>query len=74
MCGPTLVLKRGQEAGGHVYCRHCGGEYAVGRGDGGLVTTPTGRKGSPRDLEPEVDVELIARAVRESARALPRLA
>lgn len=70
MCGPTLVLRQGQAAGEQVYCRNCAGEYRVEAHDGQLVTTPTGGKGTPKDLEPEADVDLIGRFVRESARAL----
>lgn len=70
MCGPTLVLRKGQRAGGHVYCRSCGGEYATETRAGELAVRPTGRTGSARDLEPEADTELIGRVVRESARAL----
>lgn len=70
MCGPTLVLRRGQAAGEHVYCRNCGGEYRIEAGDRGTVAVPTGRVGSARDLEPEADIDLIARLVRESAHAL----
>lgn len=70
MCGPTLVVRKGQVAGEHVYCRNCTGEYRIDESDGGLVTVATGRRGSARDLEPEPDVDLIARFVRESARAL----
>ncbi len=69
-CGPTLVLRRGQAAGTHVYCRNCGGEYRVGSDQGRLLTVATGRKGSAKDLEPEADTELIARLVRESARVM----
>lgn len=69
MCGPTLVLRRGQ-ATGHVYCRNCGGEYRIEAGDDRLLAVPTGRVGSARDLEPEADIDLIARLVRESAHAL----
>lgn len=70
MCGPTLVLRRGQAAGEHIYCRNCGGEYRTEAGDDGTIAVPTGRAGSPRDLEPEADIDLIARLVRESAHAL----
>ena len=70
MCGPTLVLRKGQSAGEHIYCRSCTGEYVTEEREGQLVVTPTGRMGSPRDVEPEADVELIARLVRESAHAL----
>ncbi|MBI4987111.1 MAG: HD-GYP domain-containing protein [Rhodocyclales bacterium] len=70
MCGPTLVLKNGQAAGDKVYCRHCTGEYVAESRDGRLVTVPTGRMGTAKDLEPEADTELIAGFVRESARAL----
>jgi hypothetical protein len=70
MCGPTLVLRRDQKAGDSVYCPACTGEYAVESGDGALVTSFTGRKATPAQLEPEADTLLIACVVRESARAL----
>lgn len=70
MCGPTLVLKRDQQAGEHVYCRSCSDEYKTVLQDGALVTQPTGSMGQAKDLEPEADTALIARLVHESARAL----
>ncbi|MDD2741759.1 MAG: HD-GYP domain-containing protein [Rhodocyclaceae bacterium] len=70
MCGPTLVLRKDQAAGDHVYCRSCSGEYVTTLEDGKLRTQPTGQMGSPADLEPEADNALITRLVRESARAL----
>ncbi len=70
MCGPTLVVKRGQKSGEHIYCRNCTGEYLTESRAGRLVTVPTGRMGTPKDLEPEADSALIAGIVRESARAL----
>jgi HD-GYP domain-containing protein (c-di-GMP phosphodiesterase class II) len=70
MCGPTLVLLREQRAGEHVYCRNCAGEYRTEMRAGRLATVPTGRQGSPADREAKADTELIARLVRESARAL----
>ncbi len=70
MCGPTLVLRKGQQAGEHIYCRSCTGEYLTENQEGRLITKPTGRMGSPQDVEPEADTELISRLVRESAHAL----
>ena len=70
MCGPTLVLRRGQKSGSHVYCRSCKGEFVVENGPAGLVTKATGNKGSAQDVEAEADSELIERLVRESARAI----
>jgi len=70
MCGPTLVLRKGQAAGEHVYCRNCSGEYLTKMDEGKLVTKPTGRLGRPQDVEPEADIDLITRFVRESAHAL----
>lgn len=35
-----------------------------------LSIAPTGAKGSPKQLEPEADTELIGKLVRDSARAL----
>jgi hypothetical protein len=70
MCGPTLVQRRGQKAGDHIYCRSCSGEYLAEERAGRLAAVPTGRMGGPRELEPEADTALIAGVVRESARAL----
>lgn len=70
MCGPTLVLKKGQTAGDRVYCHSCTGEYLTESRAGKLVAVPTGRLGVAKDLEPEADTELISGFVRESARAL----
>jgi len=70
MCGPVVVVAAEQQPGEHVYCRSCGGEYVAELREGRLETVATGRKGTPRDLEPVADVGLIARVVRESARAL----
>lgn len=70
VCGPTLVLRKGQGAGEHLYCRSCTGEYVTKIDDGKLVAKPTGRMGRPQDVEPEADIDLIARFVRESAHAL----
>lgn len=70
MCGPTLVLRKDQQAGDSVYCRSCTGEYQITAEDGHLVSKFTGRTASPKELEPAADGELISRLVRESARAL----
>lgn len=71
MCGPTLVLKRSQQAGEHIYCRNCGGEFALEAEDARLVARPTGRAGSPADLQPDVDHELIRKVVREAVDRMP---
>ncbi len=71
MCGPVLVLKRSQQAGEHIYCRNCGGEFALEAEDARLVARPTGRSGSPADLQPDVDHDLIRRVVREAVERMP---
>lgn len=70
MCGPTIVVRRDHRSGDRVYCRHCGGEERVERNGAAIRAIPTGRKGTPEDLQPEVDVALIDSLVRESARLL----
>jgi hypothetical protein len=70
MCGPTLVVRRDNQAGDHVYCHACTGEYALAQQDGQLAAVPTGRMATPAELEPEADTTLISQVVRESARAL----
>ncbi len=70
MCGPTLVIRKGQNAGDYIYCRSCTGEYITEYEDGKLISKPTGKMGQPKDLEPDVDNALIGRLVLESAHAL----
>lgn len=66
VCGPTLVVARRQPAGSNVYCPGCGGEFRV-ENKTPLRVKPTGRRGTPRDLQPAPDIELISRLVREAA-------
>lgn len=69
MCGPTLVVRREQHGGDAVFCRSCGGGYRLegGHDDGPLKAVPAGRMGSPAELEPLADTELIGRFVRDTA-------
>lgn len=68
-CGPTLVVRREQQAGETLFCRSCGGGYRLEEGhDGSLVkAVPTHTRGTAADLEPEVDEALIQRFVGDSA-------
>jgi len=63
ICGPTIVITRQHQHGDHVYCRHCGGESELSRCDGAIQIQPTGRQGSPKNLEPEIDTALIKELV-----------
>ncbi len=70
MCGPTLVVRREQHSGDAVFCRNCGGAYRLegGHDDAPLKAVPTGGQGSPAELEPLADIDLIGRFVRDTAR------
>lgn len=70
MCGPTLVVQKDQGVGDHTYCRSCSGEFKLEEKEGSLVTQMTGKLGRPKNLEPEVDRDLIAKIVRDSAQHL----
>lgn len=70
MCGPTIVVSRHHRSGDRVYCRHCGGENEVRREGARLSITPTGRRGTSRNLEPEIDNSLLEELVQESSRHL----
>lgn len=69
-CGPVIVLRKKHQHGDKVYCPSCTGEYTLVSQGSSLSIAPTGAKGSPKQLEPEADTELIGKLVRDSARAL----
>lgn len=71
MCGPTLVLRREQCPDDLLYCRNCGGEFIVTLADSALQAVPTGGRGTPADLEPLADANLIAQVVMEAVNAMP---
>lgn len=73
MCGPTLVIKREHQVGDALFCRNCGGGFHLEARPEGLLAQPTGKAGSPADLEPELDVALIGRTLDAAASALLRL-
>lgn len=52
--GPTVVLKKGQAAGEHVYCRSCAGEYVTEQREDQLVTVLTGSVGTLKALIPSL--------------------
>jgi hypothetical protein len=70
MCGPTIVVRKEQQSGELVYCRHCGGESKVMRDGDAIRIMPTMEHGTPEDLQPGVDSILIDGLVAESARVL----
>jgi response regulator RpfG family c-di-GMP phosphodiesterase len=70
MCGPTLVIKRESRAGDALFCRNCGGGFELEQTPEGLQARPTGEIGGPAELEPDVDVALIERALDASTSAL----
>lgn len=72
MCGPTLVVKRGQAEGSMIYCHNCSREFEV-TFDGSHTPSavPTGRKGNAAQLEPDLDSALVSRTVRSMAAVLP---
>lgn len=71
MCGPTLVIQRGQQPGEHIYCRNCAGEFVLEQEHAQLIARPTGRTGSPQDLQPDVDHGLIRKVVAEAVDSMP---
>lgn len=60
-CGPTIVVRRDQQAGDFVYCRNCGGQARfICRTGEDIRLDATGDKGTAKDLEPEVDETLVS--------------
>lgn len=71
MCGPTVVVRRGQAEGEHVYCPNCTSEFRIEGDTACMRPVPTGRRGTASDLKPNVDAALIERMVREALTHLP---
>lgn len=67
MCGASIVIRRRQHEGDHAYCRACGAEIKIRLLDGNTVIEATGQRGTPAQLEPEVDSDLVRELVKESA-------
>ncbi|MBI5626471.1 MAG: HD domain-containing protein [Nitrosomonadales bacterium] len=70
MCGASIVIRRRQHEGDHAYCRACGAETRIRVVNGNTVLEATGQRGTPEQLEPEVDTELVRELVKESASLL----
>jgi HD-GYP domain-containing protein (c-di-GMP phosphodiesterase class II) len=67
MCGASIVVRRHSQEGDHVYCRACGAETQIRLINGRTAIEATGHRGTPTQLEPEVDTDLVRELVRESA-------
>lgn len=71
VCGPTVVVRREQEAGDAAYCPNCANAFVLVEQSGRLTAMPTGARGTPADLAPRADEALIRRLVQEAVRSLP---
>jgi hypothetical protein len=69
-CGPTMVVRRNQKSGEHVYCPNCAAEAVIEKNHNHIVIHHTGRKASIKSLQPKVDTDLIGEFVATSASAL----
>ncbi|HEY9104096.1 HD-GYP domain-containing protein [Chitinimonas sp.] len=70
MCGPTIVVRRSQQAGEAVYCRACSGAAELQRDGEQRQLKPLDRRGSAAELEPDVDEALIDLLAAENGPAL----
>lgn len=71
-CGPTLVVRREQQAGEHICCFSCGSDYRLEAkgGDGVLQAVATDRRATALAMQPIPDLALIQRFVADTAREL----
>lgn len=67
VCGPTLVTRRDQGPGDHLYCPGCGGEFRL---DDTGVAVPTGGSGNAADLAPQPDMDVIGEIAAAAAQRL----
>ena len=70
ICGPTIVITRKHNSGDHLYCRNCGNEAKIAQIDHGIKLQFTGKQGAPADLEPNLDIDLIADLVHSASQVL----
>lgn len=70
MCSASIVIRRHQHEGDHAYCRACGAETSIHSVNGKIVIKATGQRGTPAQLEPDVDTDLVRELVKESASLL----
>lgn len=69
-CGPIIAVPRAHQPGMNLYCPACSGAYATRGAGKQLQLVATGTQGSPVDLEPKVDPDVIKDVVRSAARTL----
>ncbi len=65
MCQAPLAISKDKAEGDPVFCRSCGSETFLWNDGTTRGLTPTGRMGTPSDLEPMVDRSFIKRMVQE---------
>ncbi len=70
MCGAPIAIRRSQQKGNYVYCRACGAETKLQIVNGRKRLEPTGQRGSPAQLEPDVDNDLVRELVNEASSLL----
>jgi len=70
MCSAAIVVNRHSLEGEFTYCRACGGETKINVHNGNTLLTATGHHGTPAQLEPKVETDLVRELVKESARLL----
>lgn len=71
MCGPVVVVHKHHKIGDAVHCRVCGNGFSVQKQHGELKLDPTGKSGSPHDLQADIDHDLLGRLLEEALPHLP---
>ncbi|WP_215782331.1 HD-GYP domain-containing protein [Paludibacterium sp. B53371] len=70
-CGPIILRTRHHHAGDHLYCPNCTSEVVLHLEHGRARIEPTGRKGTPDQLIPALNIELCDTLIREAEITLP---
>ncbi|MDX8400724.1 MAG: hypothetical protein R8K20_10835 [Gallionellaceae bacterium] len=70
MCSAAIVISHHSPNGEFTYCRGCGGETKINVHNGNTLLSATGRRGTPAQLEPKIETDLVRELVKESARLL----
>ncbi len=72
VCGPVIVIRRDLQAGEHIYCPACTNEIEISFSNKVVQLKPTGKLGTPSQLVPIIDRQLLIETIEDHLKLLDR--